>query len=336
VEKTLSSQTLKMAVSALENLGVETKSILAELEVSRAKLINPLSRIPIKKEQQFWVIAVEKTSNPGIALQMAEQIPFGTFAVMEYLGASCQSLYQAMVFFCKYAELAYGGWSPSLQQENGNIYLDLGADSEISKCSNEFGLATLFNRLEYYSGRDAGLEAVHFKHALIGDIRKYEKFFKTKIFFNSDRDSLVFGERVKTIPCRNSSNLMLGSLLNLVEKLTGDLPKKAALKDSELIKSVKKVIESQLSLGEPEIDKIAREVAMSTRSFQRKLELEGTTLTKLISNVRKEMASQLLATNDLSNEEVALMLGYSTLSAFNRAFKQWFKMTPSQFRKTKL
>jgi AraC-like DNA-binding protein len=44
------------------------------------------------------------------------------------------------------------------------------------------------------------------------------------------------------------------------------------------------------------------------------------------------LAQQYLTDENLSLHEISLLLGYSEQSAFQRAFKQWTRQTPQQWR----
>ena len=51
-----------------------------------------------------------------------------------------------------------------------------------------------------------------------------------------------------------------------------------------------------------------------------------------MQEVRCLLAEQYLQDPHLSLQEIALLLGYSEQSAFQRAFKQWTQHTPQQWR----
>jgi len=335
VEKTLSNQSFKMALAALEKIGVDPAPFLKEAQISHVKLMNPIGRVSIKKERHFWKIATEATSDPLLGLRLAEHVPFGAYPLLEYIGASCHSLYQALVFFSKYGQVVYGCWHPRLVESKNSIRFDLGTEGspENSRHADEFGLALMVKRLKHFSGTDVPLKAVQFRHHLTGDIQEYKKIFLVDVSFEQEESSLLFDSSIKNIPCKSADQFLLGSLLKLAEKVFQKLPTEERFAESNLISQVTSIIGKDLALGEPQIDKIASAVGMSGRSLQRKLEEEGTTLSQLVVQVRKEVASELLKNVNLPYEEIALSLGYSTASAFNRAFKQWFKMSPSEFRK---
>ncbi|MEQ1878257.1 MAG: helix-turn-helix domain-containing protein, partial [Bdellovibrionia bacterium] len=214
------------------------------------------------------------------------------------------------------------------------VQFDLGTDgkAEHLRFTNEFGLAMLYRRLNDFAGTRLALKKVHFRHELNGEIAEYEKFFGTTVLFGKTDNSLFFDKKIKKTPCKNSDSFLLGTMLNLAEKIFSKLPGKAV--QSDFVARVRESVRRSFHDGEPTARKIAKELALSTRTLQRMLEAEGTSLTEVTIAERKILSNELLKSPDLTNEDVALMLGYSTLSAFNKAFKQWFKMTPSEFRKT--
>jgi AraC-like DNA-binding protein len=57
------------------------------------------------------------------------------------------------------------------------------------------------------------------------------------------------------------------------------------------------------------------------------------TFSELTQKARSERALLLLRSSELSLEDVAERLGYSTLSNFVRAFRKWTGVTPAAYRK---
>jgi AraC-like DNA-binding protein len=129
---------------------------------------------------------------------------------------------------------------------------------------------------------------------------------------------------------------MITSLLSLADKLIS--VKNESLNDlgitnSNSKKSIESIVSDSLLQGAVKLSEVAKELGMSSRSLQRKLESKGTTLSQVVVKVRKSMVFDLMKNKELSNEDVALKLGYSTLSAFNKAFRQWYKLTPTEYKK---
>ncbi|WP_310564373.1 AraC family transcriptional regulator [Hydrogenophaga sp.] len=83
----------------------------------------------------------------------------------------------------------------------------------------------------------------------------------------------------------------------------------------------------------PEIEAIAESLCMTSRTLRRKLELENTSYSELLTSVRKALAIDYLMTTVLSTEDVALTLGFSDAVSFRHAFKRWTGSTPNEYRR---
>jgi AraC-like DNA-binding protein len=99
-----------------------------------------------------------------------------------------------------------------------------------------------------------------------------------------------------------------------------------------LADEVRSVLGRRMRGERPTVDKIAREIGMSARTLQRRLEDTGTTYQELLDEVRRQSARRLLANTDLDAGEVAFLLGFEELNSFTRAFQAWEGTTPTRWR----
>jgi len=81
------------------------------------------------------------------------------------------------------------------------------------------------------------------------------------------------------------------------------------------------------------IEALARQLAMSPRTLQRRLAAEQVSYQELLDDARKEAAARYLGESTLAICEVAYLVGYSEPAPFHRAFKRWYGMTPENFRR---
>src|SRR5262249_48890495 len=84
------------------------------------------------------------------------------------------------------------------------------------------------------------------------------------------------------------------------------------------------------------IETIARRLATSPRTLQRRLSSEGLSYQKLLDDWRKDSARRHLSSSALSIGEIAYLLGFAEPAPFHRAFKRWFGVTPHAFRQDRL
>ncbi|WP_262976097.1 helix-turn-helix domain-containing protein [Pseudoalteromonas haloplanktis] len=78
------------------------------------------------------------------------------------------------------------------------------------------------------------------------------------------------------------------------------------------------------------VQQAAQALALSTRSLQRYLKQQHTSYSKIIDEICKQQALILLK-QGLSSLNIATALGFSEQSAFQRAFKRWYCITPKKY-----
>ncbi len=83
----------------------------------------------------------------------------------------------------------------------------------------------------------------------------------------------------------------------------------------------------------PDMEEIAAEMAMTSRTLRRHLSAEGTTFRALLEEVRSTLAEELMLKASMTHGEIAERLGYADVTTFIEAFRRWRGMPPSEFRR---
>jgi len=95
---------------------------------------------------------------------------------------------------------------------------------------------------------------------------------------------------------------------------------------------LKRKLANLLARGEANADAACRALRLSRRTLQRRLKAEKTSFQKILNEVRAELAVKYLEDARLKSLEIAMLLGYSSLSSFTTAFKSWYDMPPAAYR----
>lgn len=80
------------------------------------------------------------------------------------------------------------------------------------------------------------------------------------------------------------------------------------------------------------LERAAAQLGTSPRTLQRRLCAAGTRFGKIVEQTRLGIAGALLRKTELSVQEIAGRMGYSTSSGFARAFGRWSGQSPSAYR----
>lgn len=84
--------------------------------------------------------------------------------------------------------------------------------------------------------------------------------------------------------------------------------------------------------GYPHPETLAERLHVSTRTFRRRLQMQGVSYQGLLEEARRRDALVLLEKPNIEIQKIAELLGYNNPANFTRAFKEWTGRTPSQYR----
>ncbi|WP_027856551.1 AraC family transcriptional regulator [Marinobacterium jannaschii] len=87
-------------------------------------------------------------------------------------------------------------------------------------------------------------------------------------------------------------------------------------------------------LATTNMDEIAAELNVTSRTLRRKLSDEGTSFQELKDGVRRDAAIHSLSQPSIPISEISRQLGFSEPAAFTRAFKHWTGVPPGIYRRS--
>lgn len=87
-----------------------------------------------------------------------------------------------------------------------------------------------------------------------------------------------------------------------------------------------------LPSGSASIEAVSRRLQVSTRTLQRRLNLEGGKFQQVLSKTREDLARHYLRSSAMSGAEISFLLGFEDPNSFSRAFHTWTGETPEQAR----
>ena len=106
--------------------------------------------------------------------------------------------------------------------------------------------------------------------------------------------------------------------------------------DRSFIERVTNAVRSEMVAGNVDVETIASIMCLSSKQLRRKIfAITGETTVAFIMHIRLEEARNMLVNKpDITVAEVAMKCGFEDGGYFAKAFKQQFKITPSQMRKS--
>ena len=274
-----------------------------------------------------------KLKRPALGLEISKQTQAKHLGILGYISSSCQTLGEAVQRYHNLHRLIYDGTPLEVEINDDSIGVSwaLVPMNLMTLVTDEIAMGAMIAHINQCIGQQkVRLKQVDFAHPAPRSIAAYEDFFACPVRFNQPKTQVVLPLSELNRPFRYSDPTLQNLLIQQAEALLEQLPHRA----SKIDYHIQKAILHGLQRGQFQIEHIAEQMHISVRQLQRLLQQQGTTFQQRMQSIRQMMAEQYLKDPHLSLQEITLLLGYSEQSAFQRAFKQWTRMTPQQWRQS--
>jgi AraC-like DNA-binding protein len=316
-------------VRALEDQCIDHAALLRRLGMDAGRLGDLNYRYSQDQVTSLWVAAVEATHDPDFGLKVAQYIRPSTFHVVGHAMSCSATLRKAAERFAHSARLISDSAAVEFTAKGDHCLLTVdlhtGGRPPVYQTIDTI-LAGFLSLCEWIQTVPITPVEVTFRHPKPADDRAYRILFKCDILYGQPTNSILFhtGDLERPVPAANEELAML-----LDEMAANYL---AARFSSRFSQKVTDVLIGQLPSGEPNKPETARLLVMTERTLLRRLRDENTTFQELLDRLREKLAFDYLRRADLTIDTIAHLLGFSSSSAFSRAFVRWTGQRPSDWR----
>jgi AraC-like DNA-binding protein len=194
---------------------------------------------------------------------------------------------------------------------------------------NECSMAGALNMLRLMVGSQWAPQEVQFAHETPRQSSEHLRVFGAPVLFGYETNAFVVDREFMERQIPAADPRLYPILKRYLERVLGEMPR-----EDGLLTSVRRAIAESMRNEEPKISRVAKTLAMAPRTLQRKLKEHGVEFKSLIDDTRRRFAVSYLRDRKHTVTEIAFLLGYSEVSAFNRAFKRWTGSTPLEYRRS--
>ncbi len=315
----------------LEEAGVTVSAVLR-----RAGLPQDLfrqTRILVTTEELFalWRAIGEVSNDPAIGLKLATETKTERFHPMGIAALSTENFGAAIQHMARYKKLSA---PEEIAQQNDDdewsiefrwlLAMDIEPQVLIEHC-----FAWVLTIARHGSGTRISPLRVELVQPR-AHLKVLERYFGCPVICGKSRNALVFraGDAACPFVTRNAE---------LLEMLAPQLEKELKLHShsDSFVELVRGAIQQRLTGRRPNVDDIARDLHMSSRSVQRHLQEAGSSYQRVLDEARHQMARYYLGNSVLELNEAAYLLGYEDANSFVRAFRGWEGVPPGHWRETR-
>ncbi len=316
-------------LETLEECGQTPGELLKEAGIDAAKIANPDARIPVDKMNTLWEKAVTVTGNDCLGLVASKNVRPTTFHALGFALMVSNNLIDAFRRLYRFYRLISDTIELELKSIDNQFVVSMNINRSKPNPAKEavdMAMATIVTFTNNLLNSDIVPQKVEFKRSAPKDISEYSNVFQAPVTFEHKTNRIFYK--------LNEVNLKLPSANTEVARCNDNIviDYLANFDKENISNQVHAKIIELLPMGEPSIEKLAKEMGISPRSLHRSLKKENASYRAILEDIRKHLAIEYLKKQKYSIIEVAFQLGYSDSGNFTRAFKRWYNVSPTRFR----
>lgn len=304
-------------------LGGDPAALLQAADVAPEVLTVPGIFLPYASYLKLMDLAARETGAPHFGLLMARSgnaETLGTLGIImtqaETVGAAWDTLIQyyrihdtyGRVRLYRYPDTAMISYAlPRYDQPGTRQVCDVAAEITC-------------NIMRRFCGSGFRCTAVNFPYPQPCDTHPYAALGAEQLGFGASAVELHFPAVEMQRSLHGVSEELRRALDELVIAQSG--------RETSAARLVEDRVRSLLSAGDCTLVRVAETLAASPRTLQARLAEEDTSFREILERVRREIATYHLRRGDMQLTQLAMVLGYSELSAFSRSFRGWYGVSP--------
>ncbi|MDD9893889.1 MAG: AraC family transcriptional regulator [Gammaproteobacteria bacterium] len=315
--------------------GRDIQPLLDELGIEESQLSDPDILLDDSNSNEVFELVERLTGDPNVGFNMGRSMQVAHLGVLGMLVISCDTVLDAFELVIRYQDLLGNGGKVTHREEGDEVIIGFdphpARGEPYCRHNDEFCFAGWVNIGKMIGGAGYKPNRVRLAHEPPADASEQEAFFGCPVEYNADCNAIHVAAHFGQIKLFGG-NPQLKGVLEAQAKQRLQALQGAQTDADPVIAKTKQFIADAMAYGIPSVDDAAEQFHTSARTLQRQLEAAGKGYKELVDEVRADLASKYMQDAELSLLDVALMLGFSEQSSFQRAFKRWFDQTPGQYR----
>lgn len=258
-----------------------------------------------------------------LAVEAGMRYHLTTHGVWGFALSSCPTVRSAIEVGLRYVDLTFAFSEMSLvtTDEHARLLLDPSdLPLDVRRFFVEREMASITNLGRQVTSNPVPLGLVHFAHPAPETLEPYRAFVPSPVF-DADSNFIELDRDTLDLPLPQADPYAAAATQEQCRQLLAQRRARSGLSGGVRDRLV------QEPGHMPDLEAVAAELHMSSRTLRRRLAGEGTSYRSLVDEVRERLAEELLATGALSVAEIGRRLGYADTPSFTAAFKRWKDQT---------
>lgn len=312
--------------------GLSREHLMSAVRLDDSMRSDPDARVSIMAYVILWRELIAGLPGIAVPVELVRALEPSTLGVLGQVALRADDVDQASLLVERFMRLPDTAFRASRIERGDVVGLTFGhlPHVEAMRFPLEVMLGVGYRTLQHAAGGALAPREITFKHEPGYPVAAYEDLFGVPVRFGADETAIWLPREALATPLASRDPMLRRFLETHAQQLLEALPARVA----PIVGEVREAVLAELATSGADLAKVARRLAMSKRTLQRRLEEAGTNYQDLVDEVRAALARQLLGDRTRSIIDVAFELGYADLKSFYRAFRRWTEMTPAEFRRS--
>jgi len=323
---------LGAAFDMLISHGVAADAILRDANIPLQDVHSPQARISLKQLITVCQNAIRLSSDRNLPYRIGASIHISTYGMYGYALLCCPDFRKAMDFAMRYHALAAPLATIEFREDKGcarwTIEPNLQAvgDSALYRFITEMQIGIHISLMRDIMGPTFAPSEITLAYPQASDFDLPLDHVGCSIRFDRPLNQIVFESHWLDRSADLGNKTTYPTIVALCDDLLGDLRLRIGVAGK-----IRAVLLRDIA-NPPTFEAIAKLLGANDRSLRRQLRQQGFSFRGLRDELRTQIALKYLRNTTLSNEDIALALGFSDAANFRRAFHRWTNKAPSDIR----
>ena len=331
METSIPAQYLLILIGIVVQRGCALEAICDGTNLSIEELGQTGTRVSETHTDRIIANALEATGDAALGLEVGQQINLAAHAVVGQTFMACTDLSEALETLMKYGPLLTGSQTQlhlfqDDARDRSGFEIELQAPSLAMRFTHEVIFSAAQKTFSDLLQTPTDQLEVSFPYDRPADTAPFGVVFGPTVSFGKPRAVMTLPNTVMQRPLPTSNPTLRGLYEAECARLLSHLADSSSCTDKTLMALEK------LEGHYPQLEQMAAMLNLSTRTYRRRLEIEGATFQGLLDRVRLQHALAHLRKPNSSVAQTAAALGFNDVSNFRRAFIQWCGQSPTQWR----
>ncbi|MFI9509777.1 AraC family transcriptional regulator ligand-binding domain-containing protein [Nocardia sp. NPDC052566] len=311
----------RFVISELTAAGLDRDRLIKETGLPEWTMAGADLHLPSHTFSRLWELGAHGLGDANVALRVASRFRLSSLGLYDYLFSTAPTLGAGLATCGPYvtAVTTNHRFEFTEQEQTATMSLEMiDGEGQGRDLTQLWGITAVLSRARRAVHAPLVPTQVSFRQRAPRDVRAFHEIFgTTAIEFEAATDALTLSAADMELPLITADPVLAAVLRPLAAALPPPPPLATAWPER-----VAAALAEAFEQGEVSLDRVARSLATSPRTLQRRLTEAGTTWRRELDRARSARLTQATATGPLSRARQAELLGYADVGSLRRASRR--------------